>query len=213
MGFHLPKCASRQKLREAAGPFSVGDLFHQKSFTLTCSQTFPGMSPAMAHGLSALKWRMRCWEPSLWLLHHPVTGLLFVEVSSHPTPPTSSCVQRSPGCGNESYLGLLPHIILQKPKSIFQSGVQLCAMYCQETVASCSNSWQQNWPEMLSTSAKSPGAVCGRKSYRVFALRCICSSTLHMSKILSPTDFSSLHLETGGCDTWAKPPTSVCKQL
>lgn len=98
------KCASRQKLQQDAGLFSVGDLFHQKSFTLTCSQTFPGMSLAMAHGLSALKWRMRCWEPSLWFLHHPVTGLLFVKVSSHPTPPLSSCVQRSPGRGN----GILP---------------------------------------------------------------------------------------------------------
>lgn len=47
-----------------------------------------------------------------------------------------------------NFLGLLLCIILSKPKSLYRSGVHLCAMYGEETVASYSNQWQLYQPEM-----------------------------------------------------------------
>lgn len=121
---------------------------------LTCSlawlqKIFPDTSPCVAHGLTALKWRMRCWEPSLWPFHHAVTGMMFVEVSSHFTPSPSLCVQRSPGQGTTSFpLSPALHNSLKTPKSLYRSGVHLCAMYGEETVGSYSNQWQLYQPEM-----------------------------------------------------------------
>lgn len=208
------KCASRQKLRRAAGPFSVGDLFHQKSFTLTCSQTFSRHVTGNGTRLVSLEMENEMLRAIImappsschWL------AVCWGVISPH-TSPIFLCPEESwPGKRNLTLASFLASFSRNQNQS---SGV--VSNYVRYTV-------KRLW-HLVPTHGSSTGQRCWvhQQNHQVQCVEGKAPGSLPFNafvhphftcpKIPSPTDFSSLHLETGGPDTSAKPPTSVCEQL